>query len=287
MDIKQMMKRHGIRPKKRLGQHFLIDETPIFKMIDAAELNKNDTVLEIGPGLGVMTRHLCEKAGRVFAVEKDEKMIPILVELTRDFKNVCIINGDVLKLNLDNIKHKTTDKYLKVVANLPYYITSPIIMNIIQNRNLFNVAVLMVQKEVGDRIVALPGGKEYGILSIAVQLYCDVNIICPVGKMSFMPPPKVDSSVIKLEIRKEPKVLLEDESLFFAVVKAAFGERRKIIKNTLKNRLKVKGIQSDDIERALENARIHPGRRAETLSLTEFARITMQLASLNNIDKRS
>ena len=182
MNIEQLMKKHGIRPQKRLGQHFLIDETPVLKMIEAADLNDNDTVIEIGPGLGVLTRQLCQEAGQVIAVEKDGNIIPVLDELTRDFKNVCIIKGDVLKLDLDKIGRKMSGSSFKVIANLPYYITSPIIMKIVENRDLVSLAVLMVQKEVGDRIVASPGGKEYGILSIAVQLYADVDIVCCVGK---------------------------------------------------------------------------------------------------------
>lgn len=282
MNIEQLMKKHGIRPQKRLGQHFLIDETPVLKMIEAADLNDNDTVIEIGPGLGVLTRQLCQEAGQVIAVEKDGNIIPVLDELTRDFKNVCIIKGDVLKLDLDKIGCEMTGRCFKVIANLPYYITSPIIMKIVENRDLVSLAVLMVQKEVGDRIVASPGGKEYGILSIAVQLYADVDIVCCVGKDSFMPPPKVDSAVVRIKLRRSPKVPLEDDSLFFTVVRAAFGERRKTIRNTLKNRLNISGIDLIDIDNALELAQIDPLRRGETLSIHEFACLTKQLAALKS-----
>ncbi|HHW03541.1 MAG TPA: 16S rRNA (adenine(1518)-N(6)/adenine(1519)-N(6))-dimethyltransferase RsmA [Thermoanaerobacterales bacterium] len=277
MDIKRIMREHGIKADKRLGQHFLMDEAPIAAMIQAAELNDDDGVLEIGPGLGVLTVKLCERAGKVVAVEKDRDLIPVLKKITRDFKNICVIKEDVLKLDLELLKDRYFDSSFKVVANLPYYITSPIIMKMVQNRHLVELAVVMVQKEVARRLNALPGGKDYGILSIAVQLYADVDIVCEVGKDAFMPPPKVDSAVVRIRLKQRPQVMMEDEALFFKVVEAAFGERRKTVRNALKGRLVLPGISPDKIDGALERAGIDPTRRGETLSIQEFARLASAL----------
>jgi 16S rRNA (adenine1518-N6/adenine1519-N6)-dimethyltransferase len=273
MDIKAIMKKYGIKADKRLGQHFLTDEEPIHAMLAAAGIRREDCVLEIGPGLGVLTVKLCERAGKVAAVEKDRDLVPILRSTTRDFKNICIIEEDVLKLDMESLKENYFKNDFKVVANLPYYITSPIIMRIVHNRHLTKLAVVMVQKEVARRLTALPGGGDYGILSIAVQLYADVDIVCEVGREAFMPPPKVDSAVVRILLRQEPRVMLEDEVLFFKVVEAAFGERRKMIRNSLKGRLVLPGISLDKIDDALEKAGIDPTRRGETLSIQEFARL--------------
>lgn len=277
MDIKRIMREHGIKADKRMGQHFLMDETPIAAMIQAAELNDDDGVLEIGPGLGALTVKLCERAGKVVAVEKDRHLIPVLKKITRDFKNICVIEEDVLKLDLELLKDRYFDSSFKVVANLPYYITSPIIMKMVQNRHLIELAVVMVQKEVARRLIAMPGGKDYGILSIAVQLYADVDIVCEVGKDAFMPPPKVDSAAVRVLLKQRPQVDLEDEALFFKVVEAAFGERRKTVRNALKGRLVLPGISPDKIDGALERAGIDPTRRGETLSIREFARLASAL----------
>lgn len=277
MDIKAIMKKYGIKADKRLGQHFLTDEDPIHAMLNAAGIHRKDCVLEIGPGLGVLTVKLCEKAGKVVAVEKGRNLIPVLKSITRDFKNICIIEEDVLKLDLELLKEQYFNSDFKVVANLPYYITSPIVMKIVENRSMIKVAVVMVQKEVAHRLTALPGGKDYGILSIAVQLYADVDIVCEVGREAFIPPPKVDSAVVRILLRQEPRVMLEDEALFFKVVEAAFGERRKTIRNSLKGRLVFPGISLDKIDAALEQAGIDPTRRGETLSIKEFARLTAVL----------
>lgn len=277
MDIKAIMKKYGIKADKRLGQHFLTDEEPIHAMLAAAGIRREDCVLEIGPGLGVLTVKLCERAGKVAAVEKDRDLVPILRSITRDFKNICIIEEDVLKLDMESLKENYFKNDFKVVANLPYYITSPIIMRIVHNRHLTKLAVVMVQKEVARRLTALPGGRDYGILSIGVQLYADVDIVCEVGREAFMPPPKVDSAVVRILLRQEPRVMLEDEALFFKVVEAAFGERRKMIRNSLKGRLVFPGISLDKIDEALEKAGVDPTRRGETLSIQEFARLATVL----------
>ncbi|WP_422448498.1 16S rRNA (adenine(1518)-N(6)/adenine(1519)-N(6))-dimethyltransferase RsmA [Thermoanaerobacterium sp. DL9XJH110] len=273
METSEIIKKFGIRPARRLGQHFLTDEAPVLAMIEAAGISKTDGVLEIGPGLGILTVKLCERAGKVVAVEKDRELVPVLDKVTSDFKNICIIEDDVLKLDLSDIRKSYFASDFKVVANLPYYITSPIIMKIIDNRHMIPVAVVMVQKEVAERLVAPPGKKDYGILSIAVQLYADVDIICPVKRDAFIPPPRVDSAVVRLSLRQSTRVPVENEPLFFKVVEAAFGERRKTVKNSLKRRLGIPGA-GDAVDRALKEARIDPDRRGETLSLEEFAALT-------------
>jgi len=272
-----IMRKYGIRADKRLGQHFLTDQEPIAAMLEAARLGPGDCVLEIGPGFGVLTEELCRRAKKVVAVEKDRDMIPVLKSTTGVFENICIVEEDVLKLDLELLKDQYFKSDFKVVTNLPYYITSPIIMKIVNNRHLVKLAVVMVQKEVGRRLTAAPGGKDYGILSIAVQLHADVDIVCEVDRDAFMPPPKVDSAVVRILFTPEPRVELEDEAAFFKVVEAAFGERRKTIRNSLKGRLALPGIPTDAIDGALEQAGIDPGRRGETLSIEEFKVLTSAL----------
>jgi 16S rRNA (adenine1518-N6/adenine1519-N6)-dimethyltransferase len=271
------MRKYGIRADKRLGQHFLVDREPLHMMIEAAQLLPEDEVLEIGPGLGVLTLELCAKVKRVVAVEKDRQLIPILEDLTRDFKNICILEEDVLKLNVEKMRESFFESSFKVVANLPYYITSPIIMKIIESRRWITLAVLMVQKEVARRLTACPGSKDYGILSIGVQMYADVKMVCTIGKESFLPPPKVESAVVQLTLRETPRVRLENEEFFFKVVEAAFGERRKTLKNSLKRRLAFPGVSPDAIDKALEEVGIDPLRRGETLSIEEYAKLVQEL----------
>ena len=245
-------------------------------MLNAAELSPEDEVLEIGPGLGVLTRELCLTAKQVVAVEKDRQLVPILEDLTRDFKNICILEADVLKLDLEKLRESHFEGNFKVVANLPYYITSPIIMKIIENRHLIPLAVLMVQKEVAQRLTATPASKDYGILTIAVNMYADVKMICTVSKNSFLPPPKVESAVVQILLRQKPRVEV-DEEFFFKVVEAAFGERRKTLKNSLSRRLNIPGINAEVIAKALEVAEIDPMRRGETLSIEEYAKLVEAL----------
>ena len=266
------MRRYNLRPNKRLGQHFLVDSRPLYAMLQAAELLPEDGVLEIGPGLGVLTRELCSRAGKVVAVEKDRQLIPILEDLTKDFKNICILDADVLKLDMEELREEHFGGSFTVVANLPYYITSPIIMKIIENSHLIPLAVLMVQKEVAPRLVDSPGSKDYGILTIAVNMYAEVKLVCNVGKSSFLPPPKVESAVVKILLRQKPRVEV-DEELFFKVVEAAFGERRKTLKNSLSRRLDIPGIDPEVIAKALEVTGIDPMRRGETLSIEEYAQL--------------
>lgn len=246
-------------------------------MLKAAQLSPEDEVLEIGPGLGVLTSELCSRAKKVVAVEKDRQLIPILEDLTRDFKNICILEADVLKLDMEELRESHFEGNFKVVANLPYYITSPILMKIIENRHLIPMAVLMVQKEVAQRLTASPGTKEYGILTIAVNMYADVKMVCTIGKEAFLPPPKVKSAVVQIVLRQEPREQVEDEAFFFKVVEAAFGERRKTLRNSLSRRLNISGIDTEAIDKALEVTGIDPMRRGETLSIKEFAKLTEEL----------
>ncbi len=246
-------------------------------MLKAAQLSPEDEVLEIGPGLGVLTSELCSRAKKVVAVEKDRQLIPILEDLTRDFKNICILESDVLKLDMEELRESHFEGNFKVVANLPYYITSPILMKIIENRHLIPMAVLMVQKEVAQRLTASPGTKEYGILTIAVNMYADVKMVCTIGKEAFLPPPKVKSAVVQIVLRQEPREQVEDEAFFFKVVEAAFGERRKTLRNSLSRRLNISGIDTEAIDKALEVTGIDPMRRGETLSIKEFAKLTEEL----------
>jgi len=271
------MKKYNVRADKRLGQHFLVDTRPLMAMLEAAKLSPQDEVLEIGPGLGVLTTELCSRASRVVAVEKDRQLIPILEDLTRDFKNICILEADVLKLDMEKLRKDHFNGGFKVVANLPYYITSPIIMKIIENRHLIPLAVLMVQKEVAQRLTAEPGTKDYGILSIAVNMYADVNMVCTIGKEAFLPPPKVESAVVKIMLRQKPREEVDDEAFFFKVVEAAFGERRKTVRNSLSRRLKIQGSDSEAIDQALKETGIDPMRRGETLSIKEYAELSKVL----------
>ena len=271
------MKKYNVRADKRLGQHFLVDTRPLMAMLEAAKLSHQDEVLEIGPGLGVLTTELCSRASRVVAVEKDRQLIPILEDLTRDFKNICILEADVLKLDMEKLRKDHFNGGFKVVANLPYYITSPIIMKIIENRHLIPLAVLMVQKEVAQRLTAEPGTKDYGILSIAVNMYADVNMVCTIGKEAFLPPPKVESAVVQIMLRQKPREEVDDEAFFFKVVEAAFGERRKTVRNSLSRRLKIQGLDSEAIDQALKETGIDPMRRGETLSIKEYAELSKVL----------
>ncbi|WP_286680070.1 16S rRNA (adenine(1518)-N(6)/adenine(1519)-N(6))-dimethyltransferase RsmA [Tepidanaerobacter sp. EBM-49] len=280
------MKKYNIKADKRLGQHFLKDEEPLFSMLKAAQLTPEDNVLEIGPGLGVLTLELCRIVKKVVAVEKDRRFVPILNDLTQDFKNVCILEEDVLKLDWKKIRESIFEGDFKVVANLPYYITAPIIMKIVENRQFIPLAVIMVQKEVAHRLAASCGSKDYGILSIAVNVYADVDIICEIGRGSFVPPPKVDSAIVRITLNKKPRIST-DEEFFFKVVEAAFGERRKTIRNSLKSRLNLLELDQSHIDKALDTAGINPMRRGETLSIEEFDKLAGALKRALNMSKNN
>jgi 16S rRNA (adenine1518-N6/adenine1519-N6)-dimethyltransferase len=268
--IKDIMKKHNFKFSKKLGQNFLIDGNIIESICDNSEISESDGVIEIGPGIGVLTYELCKRAKKVIAIELDKSLIPVLEENLEEFDNFKLIQGDVLNVDLKTlIKEEFEGLNVKVVANLPYYITTPIIMKLLEDRLDIDKIVVMVQKEVADRLSSGPGTKDYGAITVAVNYYADTETIVKVPSSVFMPRPNVDSAVISLDIDKEPKVKVKDEKLFFRVVKAAFGQRRKTALNSIGS-LEL-GLSKDEIREALEQTVTDPKRRGETFSIEEFA----------------
>lgn len=264
---KYILQRFGLHMSKRLGQNFLIDAGIVQGIVDAADIQLGDKVLEIGPGIGTLTQALCEAKADVTCVELDKRLPEILSHTLEAYDNVRIIQGDILKVNIAEIMGSGP---FKVVANLPYYITTPIIMALLEKHLPITDIVVMVQKEVAQRMAANPGSKTYGALSVAVQYYTIPKIALYVPPRSFMPPPEVDSVVVNCKVRPQPAVDLIDEKMFFRVVKAAFGQRRK----TLNNALKSMGVDKNTIADILTRAGIEPSRRGETLTMEEFAAIS-------------
>ena len=261
-----ILKTFNIHMSKKLGQNFLIDADIVRGIVDAADIRPGERVLEIGPGIGTLTQGLAEAGAEVTAVELDKKLPAVLAKTLEGYENVRIVQGDILKVNIPEIMGSEP---FKVAANLPYYITTPIIMTLLERRLPITRLVTMVQKEVADRMVAEPGTKAYGALSVAVQYYTQPHVELDVPPRSFIPAPEVDSVVIVCDVREEPPVTVADEKLFFRVVRAAFGQRRK----TLSNALKGAGFDKELIRTALPAAGIDGTRRGETLSLMEFAAI--------------
>lgn len=262
-----ILNRFKLRADKKLGQNFLIDENVVHQIVAAAELSEADTVLEVGPGIGTLTQGLAESKARVVAVELDTRLLPVLATTLNGYDNVRVVHGDILKVN---IMEEVGAPSFKVCANLPYYITTPIIFALLEKRLPMERLVAMVQKEVAERMAAQPGGKEYGALSVAIQYYTEPKIAFVVPPTSFIPAPAVDSAVIVCKRREKPPVEVCDEGLFFRVVKAAFSLRRKMLSNSLKNM----GIKSEQVAKWLELAGVDGKRRAETLSLEDFAKLT-------------
>ncbi|WP_046173300.1 16S rRNA (adenine(1518)-N(6)/adenine(1519)-N(6))-dimethyltransferase RsmA [Domibacillus indicus] len=273
---KDILDRHGFSFKKSLGQNFLIDPNILQRITETAQLTKETGVIEIGPGIGALTEHLARSAGKVVAFEIDQRLLPILDETLAPYDNVKVINEDVLKADVKEVVEQEFAQFerLMVVANLPYYVTTPIIMKLLEDKIPVNGFVVMLQKEVGDRISAKPSSKEYGSLSIAVQYYTEASIAFIVPKTVFMPPPNVDSAIIKLEVRDKPAVSVKDEDFFFLVTRTSFAQRRKTILNNLVNGLPDGKEKKEAISAALEEAGIEPSRRGETLSLGEFAALS-------------
>ncbi len=268
--IDYIRKKYGFKNSKSLGQNFLADESVIDAIIDAAEIGPEDFVVEIGPGLGVLTAKEARRAGKVCAVELDRALIPILRDLFGGFPNVEIRNEDILKVDLMALIADAGMAHTKIIGNLPYYITTPILMALLEKRVPAESITVMMQKEVADRVTAPPGGRTYGALSVACQYYARVREVVQVPKEAFVPAPKVDSTVLRLDLRQEPAVKVADEALFFRLVKAGFAQRRK----TLLNSLTGAGFGKETIKAALQAAGIDPVRRAETLSLEDFGRLT-------------
>lgn len=271
--IHDIQKKYNFHFSKRYGQNFLTDGNIIEKILEGANIQEEDYILEIGPGIGTMTQYLCEKSKHVLAVEIDQKLIPILNDTLRDYSNKTILNEDVLRINLKEELKKISDKSFKVIANLPYYITSEIIMNLLEKGLPIESITVMVQKEVAERMIAPPGKKDYGALSVAVQFYSKPEIVTIVPKTVFMPQPKVESAVINLKILEEPPVQAPKE-VFFKVVKASFSMRRKTLLNCLSNGL---NMDRQKVTEVLEKCGIDSMRRGETLSLEEFAKIANML----------
>lgn len=274
--IKEILSENEFRFSKSLGQNFLIDENALCKIIDNSCIDENTNIIEIGPGFGTLTQRLCQSAKKVVAIEIDSTVIPILEDNLSEFDNVKIINSDVLELNLSELIESEFDGGdIKVVANLPYYITTPIIMTLLERKLPISDIIIMIQKEVADRILANPGKKDYGALTVAVGYYTVPEIVLTVGPGSFMPPPKVSSSVIKLNVRKTPAVDV-DEKNFFKLVKAAFAQRRKTLLNAISN----SGItkkSKEEILNALTLSGIDEKARGETLSIEMFAELSKKL----------
>ena len=262
--VHYICKRFDIKMSKKLGQNFLIKRGIVDEIVKAADLQEGEPVLEIGPGIGTLTQGLAQSGAHVTAIELDTRLLEVLDTTLAQYSNVTIVHGDVLKLDVPSIMN---NEPFKVVANLPYYITTPIIMSLLESRLPIERLVVMVQKEVALRMVAKPGTKDYGALSVAVQYYTKPDIVLDVPPKSFLPAPAVTSSVIRCVLRDKPPVDVVDEKLFFRVVKAGFAQRRKTFANTMKTT----GLSKDRIEELLAKANIDGQRRGETFTLQEFA----------------
>ncbi|RRN46676.1 16S rRNA (adenine(1518)-N(6)/adenine(1519)-N(6))-dimethyltransferase RsmA [Streptococcus halitosis] len=270
---KAVLERHGFTFKKSFGQNFLTDTNILQKIVDTAEIDDQVNVIEIGPGIGALTEFLAERAAQVMAFEIDHRLVPILADTLRDFDNVTVVNEDILKVDLaQHIQNfKNPDLPIKVVANLPYYITTPILMHLIESGIPFSEFVVMMQKEVADRISAKPNTKAYGSLSIAVQYYMTAKVAFIVPRTVFVPAPNVDSAILKMVRRPEPAVAVKDEQLFFKVSKASFTHRRKTLWNNLTGYFGKTEEIKNKLTKALDQAGLSPSVRGEALSLEEFA----------------
>ena len=270
---KAVLERHGFTFKKSFGQNFLTDTNILQKIVDTAEIDDQVNVIEIGPGIGALTEFLAERAAEVMAFEIDHRLVPILADTLRDFDNVTVVNEDILKVDLaQHIQNfKNPNLPIKVVANLPYYITTPILMHLIESGIPFSEFVVMMQKEVADRISAKPNTKAYGSLSIAVQYYMTAKVAFIVPRTVFVPAPNVDSAILKMVRRPEPAVAVEDDKFFFKVSKASFTHRRKTLWNNLTGYFGKTDEIKDKLTKALDQAGLSPSVRGEALGLEEFA----------------
>lgn len=279
--IKEIKSKYGFHLSKSLGQNFLTDKNIIDKIVQATEVDEESLVIEIGPGIGVITKEIAQLGCQVIAVEIDKNLIPILQDTLGEFTNVEVINEDILKINLQELINKKSYNRISILGNLPYYITTPIIMALLEAQLSVDSIVIMMQKEVADRIKADPGSKTYGALSVAVQYYATVDEVAKVSKEVFIPQPKVDSSVLRLNLRKEPAYPVEDSRVLFQLIKAGFGQRRKTLINSLTG---TKNFNKDEIREALQLSDIDEKRRAETLSLEDFSRLSNNLFNIKSKD---
>ena len=277
---KEIINKYSFAFQKKFGQNFLIDSNVLESIIRGAEITKDDFVLEIGPGIGTMTQYLCEAARQVVAVEIDKMLIPILEDTLSEYDNVEVINQDVLKVDIKSLaEEKNNGKPIKVVANLPYYITTPIIMGLFESGVPIDSITIMVQKEVADRMQTGPGSKDYGALSLAVQYYATAKVILNVSATCVMPRPNVDSAVIKLTRHKEPTVNVADEKLMFKIIRASFNQRRKTLVNGLKNSPEL-SFSKEQIVKAIEKIGKPETIRGEALTLEEFAELANAFTEL-------
>ena len=280
----EILQKYNFTFQKKFGQNFLIDTHVLDKIIRAAEITKEDMVLEIGPGIGTMTQYLAEAAGKVVAVEIDKNLIPILSDTLSAYENVTIINEDVLKLDIQKLANEENQgRPIKVVANLPYYITTPIIMGLFENHVPVESITVMVQKEVADRMQTGPGNKDYGALSLAVQYYAEPYIVANVPTNCFMPRPKVGSAVIRLTCHEQPPVEVKDERLMFDIIRASFNQRRKTLANGLNNSDKL-SFSKEEITEAIESLGKGSSVRGEALTLEEFAELSNYLWKYSHND---
>ena len=270
---KKIVEKYGFSFKKNFGQNFLVDERVLGKIVSSAEISKDDVVIEVGPGIGTLTQALAKEAYKVVAVEIDTTLVPILGELLSDFDNIEIINEDILKVDVNAIAEKYPDKKIKMVANLPYYITTPIIMNVLENHIPVESITVMIQKEVAYRMKAQPSTKDYGSLSLAVQYYCEPYLVANVPQNCFMPRPNVDSAVIKLTGMDKPKVQVNNEKFMFEFIKAAFSQRRKTLVNCIFSS-GLLTLSKDEIGKVLNGLGYDERVRGESLTLEDYGKIT-------------
>ena len=280
---KEVVQKHNFKFSKSLGQNFLIDTNVIDRILEGARVQEGDYVIEVGPGIGTLTKEMGRTAEKVVAIEIDKTLIPILEETLADFPNIEVINQDILKVDVQElVKEKLNGGPVKLIANLPYYITTPIVMKFLEEDIPVTDIVVMVQKEVADRMNAQPNSKDYGALSVAVQYYCDTEIVAKAPRHMFMPQPNVDSTVIGLHVREEKKYNVDNEDIFFKTVKASFGQRRKTLLNSLGG---LGFLSKDQIKEALKEANIDEKRRGETLSIEEFASLSNAVNRIHNESK--
>ncbi|MEW6447775.1 MAG: 16S rRNA (adenine(1518)-N(6)/adenine(1519)-N(6))-dimethyltransferase RsmA [Bacillota bacterium] len=274
--VRALLLERGIRPRKRLGQNFLVNPGVLEKIITAAEIEPADTVVEIGPGVGALTRRLAQKAGKVLAVEVDGVLVSLLKDVLSGYPNVSLLHADALKIDFEAVVAEAGGTFpYKVVANLPYYITTPLLIRLLDSGLRVRLMVLMVQREVGMRAVARPATKEYGALSVFIQYRTKADLVAPVSRGSFFPVPEVDSAILRLVVRSEPPVVVPSEELLFRIVRASFAKRRKTLLNALSG--SNLGLDRDAWGLCLARAGIDPERRGETLTLEEFAAIARSL----------
>lgn len=272
---KQIIKKYEFSFKKNFGQNFLVDERVLDKIINAADINANDLIIEVGPGIGTLTQAMAKKAGKVISVEIDKTLVPILGELLVDYSNIEIINEDILKVDINSIieKYKSMGMSVKMVANLPYNITTPIIMNILERHIPMDSLTVMIQKEVAYRMNAKPSTKDYGSLSLVTQYYCEPYLVANVPQNCFMPRPNVDSAVIKLSILDKPPVDCNDESFMFEFIKAAFSQRRKTLVNCLSSN-SIVNLSKEEIGKVLNSLGYDERVRGESLNLLDYAKLS-------------